>query len=183
MKIFAVLLCALLVGCAPAPSISPQASAASSPSAPSQSASSPSAASPTPPEIFPTSPPTETVICVPETGPLPSALGDPCPSAIAVVRAVVEPLGQPIAQLYVEPGPFICGVVLWPGVGPPLDCSVLVLPGRTMHGWVSFSATDKVAAVTLYRSVPISRAIPSPVPPWTASLAAFIVPPAGWSMP
>ena len=101
----------------------------------------------------------------------------------AAIRAVVAPLRQLIAQIYVEPGPFTCGVVLWPGVGSPLLCSVLVLPGRTMHGWVSFAGTDKVVAVTLFRSVPVSEAIPSPVPPWTMSLAAFIVPPTGWSMP
>jgi hypothetical protein len=177
----AALLCALLAACAPAPSpsFSPPPTAAPSPApAPSVSASSPG-----PSVSLPTSTPTETVICVPETGPLPSALGDPCPSAIAAVRTVVEPLGEPIARIYLQPGPFCGG--LWPGVGsPPICFGVLVLPGSTMHGWVRFSGTDKVAAVTLHRDVfPVSEAIPSPVPPWTASLAAFTVPPAGWSMP
>lgn len=181
MKTFAIaLLCALLVACAPAPSpsISPSPTAAASPSAPS-----PSAPSPAPSVSLPTSTPTETVICVPEPGPLPSALGDPCPSAIAAVRTVVEPLGEPIVRIYLQPGLFCGG--LWPGVGsPPICFGVLVVPGSAMHGWVSFSGTDKVAAVTLRRDVfPVSEAIPSPVPPWTASLAAFIVPPAGWSMP
>jgi hypothetical protein len=96
----------------------------------------------------------------------------------------VERLGEPIARIYLRPGPFDCGV-LWPGVGsPPVCFGVAVLPGSTMHGWVSFSGTDKVAAVALRRDVvPISGAIPSPVPPWTASLVAFVVPPTGWSMP
>jgi hypothetical protein len=52
-----------------------------------------------------------------------------------------------------------------------------------MHGWVSFSGTDKVAAVALARDVSLGGAIPSPVPPWTARVVAFVVPPAGWSMP
>jgi hypothetical protein len=58
-----------------------------------------------------------------------------------------------------------------------------MLPGSAMHGWVSFSGTAKVAAVSLFRNVPFTGAIPSPVPPWTASLAAFTVPPTSWSMP
>jgi hypothetical protein len=123
------------------------------------------------------------VICVPETGPLPSGLaGDQCPSAIAAVRTVVEPLGEPIVRIYLQPGLFCGG--FWPGVGsPPVCYGVAVLPGSTMHGWVSFSGTDKVAALTLFRDVPVSGVIPSPIPPWTASVVAFIVPPAGWSMP
>lgn len=189
MKLIAIAtLCALLVGCAtPVPSPRPTTAIAPSlvPISPSPSAApSPSASSPAPSVSLPTSTPAETVICVPEKGPLPSALaGDPCPSAIAAVRAVVEPLGQSIARIYIEPGRFDCGV-LWPGVGsPPLCFGPLILPGRTMHGWVSFSGTDKVAAVALARDVPVGGAIPSPVPPWTASLVAFIVPPAGWSIP
>ena len=50
-----------------------------------------------------------------------------------------------------------------------------------MHGWVSFSGTDKVAAVFLRRFL-VTGASPSPAPPWNATLSAFIVPPAGWSM-
>jgi hypothetical protein len=57
-------------------------------------------------------------------------------------------------------------------------------PSWSMHGWVRFSGTDKVAAVGLRRDVvPANAARPSPVPPWIASVAAFAVPPTGWSMP
>jgi hypothetical protein len=184
MKPFAIaLVSALLVACAPGPSPTMTAtpSVNPSPSAPSSPRASPAAPSPS----LPTSKPAETAICAPETRPLPSALRDPCPSAIAAIRAVVEPLGQPIARIYLEPDPFECEV-LWPGImsPPPQVCmSPLILPGRWMHGWVSFSGTDKVAAVELARDLPVSGAIPSPVPPWKASVVAFIVPPAGWSMP
>ena len=171
MKTFAAaLLCALLSGCAPAPSpsFSPSPATTPPPSAPSVS--------------LPPSTPTETVICLPETGPLPSALGDPCPSAIAAVRTVVEPPAEPIVRIYLQPGLFCGG--FWPGTTPPICFGVFLLPGSTMHGWVSFSGTVKVAAVVLRRDVfPVSGAIPSPVPSWTASLAAFIVPPTGWLMP
>src|ERR1035437_6656137 len=104
MKTFAIAaLCALFAACGPAPSppISSSPSVAPVPSAPS----------PAPSGSLPTSTPTETVICVPEPGPLPSALGDPCPSAIAAVRAVVEHVGEPIAEIYLQPGPFDCGVL------------------------------------------------------------------------
>jgi len=171
----AALLCALLAACSPAPSPSLSPSPTVAPS--------PSLSSPAPSVSLPTSTPAETVVCVPETGPLPAALGDPCPSAIAAVRSVVEPLGQPITRIYLQPGPFECGY-LWPGVEPAVLCvKALVLPGRTMHAWISFSATDQVAAVGLFRTISIGGAIRSPIPPWAASLAAFIVPPTGWSMP
>ena len=175
MKTFAIAaLCALFAACGPAPSppISSSPSVAPVPSAPS----------PAPSVSLPTSTPTETVICLPETGPLPSALGDPCPSAIAAVRTVVEPPAEPIVRIYLQPGLFCGG--FWPGTTPPICFGVFLLPGSTMHGWVSFSGTVKVAAVVLRRDVfPVSGAIPSPVPSWTASLAAFIVPPTGWLMP
>lgn len=187
MKPFAVvLLGAMLVACAPAP----LPSASPSPAATSPGVSTPSATSPTPsptptPSVsLPTSTPTETVVCVRQVAPLPAALaGDPCPSAVAAVRALVEPLGHPIVKIYVTPGHFPCGG-LWPGVGSPTVClGVLELPGRTMHGWVAFFGTDKVAAVTLARDIPAEGATPPPAPTWKATLAAFIVPPAGWSMP
>jgi hypothetical protein len=60
---------------------------------------------------------------------------------------------------------------------------LLALPGRWMHGWVSFFGTDKVAAVSLALDLPVSGAIPSAVPPWKADVVAFAIPPAGWSMP
>ena len=81
------------------------------------------------------------MICVPETGPLRSALGDPCPSAIAAIRTLVERLGEPIARIYLQPGLFCDG--FWPGTTPPICFGVFVLPGSTMHGWVSFSGPTR----------------------------------------
>jgi len=119
-----------------------------------------------------------------ETAPLPSALaGDPCPAALAAVRALVAPLGFPIARIYLAPEPFVCGD-LWPGVGSPMVCfGPLILPGRDMHGWVAFNGTAKIAAVTLDRPFPPDGSPTASAPPWQASLAAFVVPPAGWVMP
>lgn len=166
-----VLAAAILAACAPtpSPSVTPSPLVRPTTSAPSPAPS--------------TSPPAETVTCRAETGPLPSGLaGDPCPSAVAAVRAVVEPLGTPIVRIYIEPGPFFCGD-LWPGVGsPPVCFGPLVLPGTRMHGWVIFVGTDQVAAVALSRPLP-GRTNASPVPSWTATLQAFVVPPTGWVMP
>jgi hypothetical protein len=121
------------------------------------------------------SPSGATVTCLPETAPLPTGLqGDPCPSAIVAVRTVVARLGPPIARMHIEPGPFSCDD-LWPGVGSPIVCfGAIVLPGTSMHGWVTFVGTDKVAAIELHR-------VPSH--PWTPALRDFVVPPAGWVMP
>jgi hypothetical protein len=96
---------------------------------------------------------------------------------------IVEPLDFRIARIYIEPGPFICGDYLWPGIGsPPVCFGPLIIPGTMMRGWVAFHGTDKVAAVALSRQVP-RRASPSPVPPWRALLMDFVVPPTGWVMP
>jgi hypothetical protein len=131
--------------------------------------------SPTPSASSIPSPSASTVTCLPETAPLPSGLqGDPCPSAIAAVRAVVASLALPIARMHIEPGPFGCGD-LWPGFGSPVICfGPIILPGTSMHGWVRFVGTAKVAAVELHRT---------PSRPWTPALRAFVVPPAGWVMP
>lgn len=133
------------------------------------------APSPTPSASSVPSPSGQTVTCLPEIAPLPSGLqGDPCPSAIAAVRVVVASLGLPIARMHIEPGPFLCGD-LWPGVGSPIICAgTPVIPGTSMHGWVTFVGTDKVAAAEVHR-------VPSH--PWTPALRAFVVPPAGWVMP
>lgn len=121
---------------------------------------------------------------MPFSGQLPAGLeGDPCPSALAAVRAIVDPLGLPIARIYLEPGPFICGSYLWPGIGsPPVCFGPIIVPGTNMRGWIAFHGTDKVAAVALRRQVP-RRASPASVPPWKAVVMALVVPPAGWVMP
>ena len=126
----------------------------------------------------------ESVTCVPFPGQLPAGLeGDPCPSALKAVRAIVKRLDFQIARIYIEPGPFICGDYLWPGIGsPPVCYGPLIIPGTMMRGWVAFHGTDKVAAVELRREVP-RRASPTVVPPWKATVLAFIVPPTGWVMP
>jgi hypothetical protein len=54
--------------------------------------------------------------------------------------------------------------------------------GTTMHGWVSFTGSAKVAAVSL-RLESWGGPSPAPSPTWVATIAAFQVPPAGWVMP
>jgi hypothetical protein len=58
----------------------------------------------------------------------------------------------------------------------------LVMPGTTMHGWVSFTGSAKVAAVSLHLQ-PATGPSPAPSPMWVATIVAFQVPPAGWVMP
>jgi len=105
--------------------------------------------------------------CLPDTGTVPSGLqGDPCPSAIAAVRALVAPLGLPIVAIFIQPGTFDCGQ-LWPGVSSEILCpGPYTLPGTAMHGWVSFVGSAKVAAVYLYRSPPQKLATSAPTPQW-----------------
>jgi hypothetical protein len=171
---------AMLVACTPTPSPSPtpQSSIAPAPSASASSRTTPSPSAPSP------SLAAESAICVPFTGELPAGLeGDPCPSALAAVRAIVEPLGFPMARIYIEPGPFACGNDVWPGVtSPPICYGPIIFPGTTMHGWTAFQGTDKVAAVALSRQLP-GGASPSIVPPWRAVLKDFAKPPTGWVMP
>ena len=67
------------------------------------------------------------------------------------VEELVARLG-PIARIRIDPSFFECGQ-LWPGVGsPPLCFEPAIIPGLAMHGWVSIVGTDKVAAISLYRS-------------------------------
>ena len=180
-----VLAALLLSACAPAPIPSPSASAVVSP-APSPSVTpsavpSGSAPSSEPSVNPPPNVPPQSVTCTPDAG-LPAA-GDPCPAAVAAVRAAVKSIGRTISRIYLVPAPFPCGG-LWPGVGSPVIClGPIVFPGRSMHGWVRFLGTDRVAAVSLTRDLPIGKPIPSPLPPWRASIEAFVVPPAGWQMP
>lgn len=110
----------------------------------------------------------------------PGGSGNPCPSALAAVQAVVAPLGLPMSQIRIQPGPFQCGV-LWPGVQSPVVCfGPAIVPGASMHGWVAFVESTKVAAVGLYRTPPQGS---TPAGPWKASVVAFTVPPDGWLMP
>ena len=131
--------------------------------------------SPTPSASSVASPSGESITCRAYPGPLPSGLqGDPCPSAVAAIRVLVASIARPIARIHIEPGPFSCGD-LWPGVGSPNMCfGPIVIPGTSMHGWVSFVGTAKVAAIELHRT---------PGHSWMAVRRAFVVPPAGWAMP
>ena len=96
------------------------------------------------------------VTCVPEAGPLPSAMeGDPCPEVIAAVRALVEPLGTPVS-IYVEAGAAPC-LDPWDLPGDDVCFGPIVLPGTQMHGWVTFADTDKVAAVSDLPGLPGGR--------------------------
>jgi hypothetical protein len=109
-------------------------------------------------------------------------LADECPSANVAVEALVARLGA-IDQIRIDPGPFECGN-LWPGVGSPAMCfAVAIFPGLAMHGWASFLGTGKVAAIALRRSSLERSSVGPPFGPWQASIAAFVVPPAGWVMP
>ena len=76
--------------------------------------------------------------------------------------------------------PFCGG--LWPVGSPPVCFGVMVILGTTMHGWVIFTGSDKVAAVSL-RLQGATDPSPPPKPTWVATIEAFEVPPAGWVMP
>jgi hypothetical protein len=175
-----ILLALAVAACAspqptPVPSVTPPVT----PPSPSPSASPSPSVSPSP------SPVAETDVCTPPSGQLPPAYaGDPCPAVLAAIRTAVAAYGFPIRRIVVAPDPFVCGD-LWPGVGtPPVCFEPLILPGRDMHGWVSFVGTEAVAAVTAGRASMPEDATPPPSPlPWTVRVAAFEVPPAGWVMP
>jgi hypothetical protein len=174
----AALIVALAACASPAPSPSAQTPTATS--TPAASATGTPAPVTPPPTA---TPPAETDVCVPEPMKTVYIGGDPCPPAIAAARAVVAPLGLPIARIVLQPRPFACGRDLWPGVDSPMVCfGALVISGTTMHGWVSFTGSAKVAAVSL-RLQPATGPSPAPSPMWVATIAAFQVPPAGWSMP
>lgn len=184
VKLLAVLLFgALLVGCG-SPTVTPSSGPTGilTGTPPPTSTTQPSSATlATSPSLA-----AELDTCLPATGTVPSGLqGDSCPSAIAAVRALVAPLGLPIAAIYLEPGPFPCGPTLWPvpGSPPPVCLGAIIVPGTSMHGWVTFVGSPKVAAVSLHRSLPEKLATSAPTPPWQASLSAFVVPPVGWEMP
>jgi hypothetical protein len=113
-------------------------------------------------------------------------LADECPTAIVTLKTLAAQLGS-IVRIRIDPGPFECGE-LWPGVGsPPLCFGSAIFPGLTMHGWASFLGTSKVAAIALQRSSlqrsQVGPRVGPPFGPWQASIASFVVPPAGWLMP
>jgi hypothetical protein len=125
------------------------------------------------------------VRCIPESGPMQSALaGDPCPGAITAVELAVAQVRLPIDRVVIEPGPFFCDVI-WPTAGAPPACyGVLVVPGQFMHAWVGFQRSSEIAAVMLGRDLPRDLSSPAAVPlPWAATLVRVEVPPAGWVMP
>ncbi len=181
-RLAALLLLVTLAACAsPAPTAAPTQPPPQS-TTPSPPPSPPPPASPSPPATATASPsPSASIVCVPEPAEVaPGGSGDPCPSALAAVEAVVAPLGLPVTQVRIQPGPFQCSV-LWPGAESPVVCfGPIIVPGASMHGWVGFSGTAKVAAVGLSRTPPHGS---TPGGPWKASVAAFTVPPDGWAMP
>ncbi len=181
-RLAALLLLVTLSACAspapttaPAPTQMPTQSVTPSPSPPPPTTPSP------PPTPTPSPVPSASVACVPEPAEVaPGGSGDPCPSALAAVRAAVAPLGLPIAEVYIQPGIFWCGV-LWPGFQSMPPCAgIPVVPGASMHGWVAYAGTAKVAAVGLARTPPHGS---TPGGQWKASIVAFTVPPDGWVMP
>jgi hypothetical protein len=173
-------LAALVVAVAACASPVPSPAASTPTSTPATSATGTPAPVTPPPTA---TPPAETDACVAEPMKTVYIGIDPCPPAIAAVRAVVAPLGLPVARMVLQPRPFACGRDLWPGVESPMVCfGVLVIAGTTMHGWVSFTGSAKVAAVSL-RLQPATGPSPAPSPMWVATIVAFQVPPAGWVMP
>jgi hypothetical protein len=129
--------------------------------------------------------PTAQADCRAEVQPLPPMLSsDPCPSAILAVELAVAPVRLPIERIVVEPGPFSCGV-LWPGVSSPAFCfDVFIRPGQSMHAWVAFTGSPKVAAVILGLDLPDNVDQPGATrPPWRTTLYAVEIPPDGWVMP
>lgn len=130
--------------------------------------------------------PTATVSCQEEPADLALGLSRPaCPSAIAAVELAVTPLGLPVDQVVIEPGPFYCDV-LWPGVqtAAPRCGLTSVQPGQFMHAWVAFRESPKVAVVMLGLDLPDMGATPRPTPPpWNTTLVTVEIPPTGWVMP
>ncbi len=150
-------------------------------STPTSTPAAPAPGTPAPVTPAPTATPAaETDVCL--TAPMKAVYigSDPCPPAIAAVRAVVAPLGLPVARMVLQPDPFCGGP--WPVGSPPVCFGVMVILGTTMHGWVIFTGSDKVAAVSLRLQGAMDPS-PPPSPMWIATMEAFEVPPAGWMMP
>jgi hypothetical protein len=156
------------------PTASPPASASASATAPAGG-----------PSDVGTPTPDPSIRCTPETGAVTGSLAvDPCPGAVAAVRAAVASGNAPVDRMVIEPGPFFCDEV-WLGVGTPRVCAGPgVQPGQYMHAWVAFRGSSKVAAVMLGLDMPENPNAPGATrPPWHATLVRLEVPPAGWVMP
>lgn len=169
----------LLTACAsPAPSPSLAAPTAHPVASP---VGTPFPVTPQPTSTPPTAtPPAETDVCVAEPMKTVYIGLDPCPPAIAAVHEAVVRLGLPIVRLVLQPGLF-CG--LWPNVASPAICfGPAYRPGTAMYGWVRFTGSDKVAAVSVRLQGALDPS-PPPSPLWVATIEAFQVPPAGWVMP
>lgn len=129
--------------------------------------------------------PTATVGCDEESGDLVLGLTRPaCTSAILAVELAVAPVRLPIERILIQPGPFFCDV-LWPGVQTIPACrgGYAAQPGQFMHGWVSFTGSQKVAVVMLGLDLPEPvRATGAARPPWHTTLVTVEIPPTGWVM-
>lgn len=122
--------------------------------------------------------------CVPDPAVPSGSLSNPCPSAIAATLQAVSRYGLVPLRVSLAWGNFGCAGYIWPGAGTePVCFGAFEVPGRDMHGWVSFAGSPKVAAVELRRDLPADGSAPPSPPPWHATVIAFEVPPAGFAMP
>jgi hypothetical protein len=122
--------------------------------------------------------------CVPDPGAGSGVLSDPCPSAIAATLQAVAAYGVVPLRVSLVWGYFGCAGYIWPGAGTePVCFGAFEVPGRDMHGWVSFAGSRKVAAITLRRDLPADGSAPAFPPPWHATVIAFQIPPPGFEMP
>lgn len=142
---------------------------------------SPTPRSPTPSRVTPS---LERLDCRPDPGLPADAARRACDLAIAAAQATVAQFDQTIARIFLKPGQGECGGI-WPGLGspPPVCFGPMEIAGASMHGWVSFADTDKVAALHLNRDIAGVLASPSLAPDWTTTVLDFAVPPTGWRMP
>jgi len=162
MKTLALAVLAMvLAGCiAPLPSATP----AAVPTAPATPAPSPTPG--------PSPSPTIGFTCYSDpqpTSPVHSPLWLPssyCPAEEVAVQTAVADLGYPVQRI---------DIVAYGGCGPFLTGPVACFVGLTgPAAYVTFSGTERVAVLTL-------ALVPNG--PLVATLEAFRVPPAGWSLP
>ncbi len=92
---------------------------------------------------------------------------DLCPAAREAVLVAVAHVGFPVRRITLDGGAWPCGV---PFVTGPRACPAVIPHPGTLHGFVEFVGTDKVAAVTVAPST--GRGL-------TATVVAFEVPPRG----
>jgi hypothetical protein len=168
MKILAaVLLCALVAGCA-APVPSPTAALSPQP-VPSPTAS----LVPATPQ--PSSSPAIALTCLGlELGAQSPAQPFDCQPEEAAVLLAVARLGFPVRSITIGLFDFRCGGPFPTGVR---SCPAMLAPTGGA-AYVTFVGTPKVAAVIFTVAPP-----QPPDPPLPTTVVAFEVPPAGWSMP